>query len=152
MNATISKIGDRIRVCRVEKKLSQENLANELGISITAYSKIERGLTNVSIGRLEQIATCLGVPLTRLMHPSDEIYRTINDLEMMREGGYVYPPDLNKQALLIRIENLQEEVNRLNKTIAEKDGIITLLKEILTRGGKEKPTKHAKVIKNPKSV
>ena len=141
MNATIGKIGDRIRVCRVEKKLSQENVANEIGISITAYSKIERGLTNVSIGRLEQIATCLGVPLTRLMYPSDDIYRAVSDIEMIREGNYVYPPDLNKQALLIRIESLQEEVNRLNKSIAEKDGVIAVLKEVITHGGKEKRKK-----------
>lgn len=138
MNPTsLNKIGDRIRVCRVEKKLSQENVANEIGISITAYSKIERGLTNVSISRLEQIATCLGVSLTRLMHPpTEDIYRTITNIDMMREGSYIYPPDINKQALLIRIENLQEEVTRLNKTIAEKDDIIILLKEVIT-GQKE---------------
>jgi transcriptional regulator with XRE-family HTH domain len=138
MNPTsLNKIGDRIRVCRVEKKLSQENVANEIGISITAYSKIERGLTNVSIGRLEQIAACLDVSLTRLMHPSDDIYRTINNIDMMRDGGYIYPPDINKQALLIRIENLQEELARLNKTIAEKDEIITLLKEVITHNNQK---------------
>jgi transcriptional regulator with XRE-family HTH domain len=128
----ISKIGDRIRVCRVERKLSQENLANEIGISITAYSKIERGLTNVSVGRLDQIATCLGVPLTRLMHSSEDIYQTANNIDMMREGSYIYPPDINKQALLIRIDNLQEELVRLNKTITEKDEIIALLKGLIT--------------------
>ena len=135
---SLNKIGDRIRVCRVEKKLSQENLANEIGISITAYYKIERGLTNVSIGRLEQIATCLDVPLTRLLHTSEDIYRAINDIDMMKEGNYIYPPDINKQALLIRIENLQEEITRLNKTIAEKDEIIAIMKEIMTHNKQKK--------------
>ena len=127
----LSKIGDRIRVCRVEKKLSQENLANEIGISITAYSKIERGLTNVSIGRLDQIAACLGVPLSRLMHPAEDIYRAINNIDMMKEDNHIHPSDINKQALLIRIENLQEEVIRLNKTIAEKDETIAIMKELV---------------------
>ncbi|MDR2448795.1 MAG: helix-turn-helix transcriptional regulator [Prevotellaceae bacterium] len=139
MNPTsLNKIGDRIRVCRVERKLSQENVANEIGISITAYSKIERGLTNVSIGRLEQIATCLNVPLARLMHSSaEDIYRNISNINMMREGDYIYPPDINKQALLIRIENLQEEVTRLNKTIVEKDEIIAVLKGVIIHNGQK---------------
>jgi hypothetical protein len=66
------------------------------------------------------------------MHPSsDDLYRTISDIGMVREDGYLYSPDLNKQALLMRIESLQEEVTRLNKTIAEKDAIIVLLKEVI---------------------
>jgi transcriptional regulator with XRE-family HTH domain len=132
MNPTsLSAIGDRIRVCRVEKKLSQENMANEIGLSVTAYSKIERGLSNVSIGRLEQIATCLGVPLVRLMCAPKDIYQSVNHIDMIRDGGYICPSDINQQALLVRIENLQEEATRLNKTIAEKDEIIALLKEVI---------------------
>jgi transcriptional regulator with XRE-family HTH domain len=136
-SSSLSKIGDRIRVCRAEKKLSQENVAQELGISVTAYSKIERGQTNVSIGRLEQIATCLDVPLPRLTHPSFEDFRrNISNTSIAREDGYLYSADLSKQALLMHIENLQEDVNRLNKAIAEKDEIVTLLKEVIAHSNK----------------
>jgi transcriptional regulator with XRE-family HTH domain len=138
---SLNKIGDRIRVCRVEKKLSQENVAHEIGISITAYSKIERGLTNVSIGRIEQIAACLGVPMSRLMHPVGDIYRDFGNIDLIRDGGYVYPSDINRQALLMRIESMQEEVTRLNKTIVEKDEIITLLKEVIDSSSKKKTKK-----------
>jgi transcriptional regulator with XRE-family HTH domain len=146
MNPTsLNKIGDRIRVCRVEKKLSQENVAHEIGISITAYSKIERGQTNVSIGRLEQIATCLGVPLTRLMHaPSEDLYPAIGDIGMVREDAYLYPTDFNKQTLLMRIDNLQEELARLNKTLAEKDEIIALLKEVVAHSNSDSRKKKDK--------
>jgi hypothetical protein len=40
----------------------------------------------------------------------------------------------------MRIENMQEELTRLHKTIAEKDELIILLKEVLT--GKDKKVKH----------
>jgi transcriptional regulator with XRE-family HTH domain len=125
---SLNKIGDRIRVCRVEKKLNQENVACEIGISITAYSKIERGKTNVSIGRLEQIAACLGVPLARLIRP--------NDIDMTQESGHIYSSDVDKHVLSIRIKNLQEELIRLNKVIAEKNEIIILLKGVITGGMK----------------
>jgi transcriptional regulator with XRE-family HTH domain len=129
---SLNKIGDRIRVCRVEKKLSQENVAHTIGISITAYSKIERGQTNMSINRLTQIADCLGVSLARLMHPVEDSYPAMGNLDMAWENSYMYSPNINTQALLIRIENLQEELTRLHKTIAEKDEIITLLKGVIT--------------------
>jgi transcriptional regulator with XRE-family HTH domain len=137
--SNMRKIGDRIRVCRVEKKLNQENVATDIGISITAYSKIERGLTNVSVGRLEQIATCLGVPLIRLMHSSEEICRNTCSFNTVCGDDPICPRGINKQTLLaVRVENMQEELARLQKTIAEKDEIIALLKDMITRDNQKK--------------
>jgi transcriptional regulator with XRE-family HTH domain len=136
----INKIGDRLRVRRVEKKLSQENLASEIGISTTAYSRIERGLTNVSIDRLDQIATCLEVSLEWLMGSSKDFYRTVNNTDMVRESEYVYPFD-NKQALLMQIERQQIEKDFLNKTIAEKDKVIALLNDVISGTAKKSKQK-----------
>jgi transcriptional regulator with XRE-family HTH domain len=55
----------------MEKKLTQENIANDLGISVTAYSKIERGKTNISITRMEQIAEALDVNILKIIHPEE---------------------------------------------------------------------------------
>jgi hypothetical protein len=41
--------------------------------------------------------------------------------------GYMYHHNINNQALLMRIEHMQEELTRLHKTIAEKDELIALL-------------------------
>jgi transcriptional regulator with XRE-family HTH domain len=129
----LSKIGDRIRICRVEKKLSQENLAHDLGISTTAYSRIERGLTNVSIARLEQIAECLNVPLARLMHTYDDVYKNTDSTDsIFKDPGYNYP-ELDPQILLKQIDDLQKNLSRANKALEDKDEIIALLKEKLSR-------------------
>lgn len=40
-------IGDKIRNMRTIKGYSQENMAEMLGISVTAYAKIERGETDI---------------------------------------------------------------------------------------------------------
>ena len=39
----IKESGKRIRQLRIDKKLSQENISADLGISIDGYRKIERG-------------------------------------------------------------------------------------------------------------
>lgn len=45
-----------IRRIRVEKGLSQQNVADDLGLSLTGYAKIERGETSLTIERLTQLA------------------------------------------------------------------------------------------------
>jgi len=61
------KLANYIRCLRLQRGLSQENIACDLGISITAYSKIERGATNISFLRLKQLAKCLGITMTSLV-------------------------------------------------------------------------------------
>ena len=46
------EIGNRIRVERVRKQMSQDNMATELSISIGAYSNIERGKVDITVNRL----------------------------------------------------------------------------------------------------
>lgn len=57
----IKKIGSRISKIRKGKDLTQANMAEELGMTTSAYSKIERGDTNAPVNRLLQIAKVLEV-------------------------------------------------------------------------------------------
>jgi len=60
------KLGDRIRKLRLEKRLSQENLAFESNMHRTYLSSIERGERNPSLKNIEAIANALGVTLSEL--------------------------------------------------------------------------------------
>lgn len=57
----MKKIGERIRRIRIGKDFTQENLAEELGITKSAFSKIERGETDANVSRLLRIAEILEV-------------------------------------------------------------------------------------------
>lgn len=65
-------IGERIRQIRLAKGLSQENMAAELDLSVSAYSNIERGVTDVSISRLAKISAVLKIDVTELVEHSKE--------------------------------------------------------------------------------
>jgi transcriptional regulator with XRE-family HTH domain len=119
---TIKLIGDRIRAVRQERKLNQENAAVDLGISLTAYSKIERGLTHVSVARLLQIAEYFGVTLAQL----------ILDKEALKPPVYAYDP-ASVSALQLKVQKLQQEIEQLRKVIADKEMIIELLNDRLER-------------------
>jgi transcriptional regulator with XRE-family HTH domain len=62
-----SNLSEKIRMIRLQKGLSQENMADMLGLSTTAYGDLERGRTELSVSRVENIAKLLDVPLPELL-------------------------------------------------------------------------------------
>lgn len=58
-------VGRNVRRLRVERKLTQEQLAHESGIDLTYLGGIERGRRNPSVDVLGRLARSLGV------HPAD---------------------------------------------------------------------------------
>lgn len=60
------KIGKNLRELRLEKGLSQERLADELGIEISQISRIERGVINTSATTLYAISITLKIEVSDL--------------------------------------------------------------------------------------
>ena len=79
------EIGQRIRKLRKAYNLSQEQLAERVGISTTHMSHIETGNTKLSLTVFVDIAKALSVQTDELLYDSPQINRTrlkqeINDL------------------------------------------------------------------------
>lgn len=68
----------KIRRKRKERGLSQDDMADRLGISPSTYGKLERGLTRMDTDRLKQIAEILEVEITDFLG-SDTIVITHNE-------------------------------------------------------------------------
>lgn len=83
--------------------ISQENVAEELGISHSAYAKIERGVTDPSLSRLFELARIFKVEITHFFKEDQS--------PVVGESPY---------------NNGQQEIEKLNKLI------IKLLTEIDT--------------------
>lgn len=58
--------GGNLRKLRLAKGLTQEQLANELGIEISQISRIERGVINTSVTTLYAIANALKIDVSQL--------------------------------------------------------------------------------------
>lgn len=54
------KIGERVRLARMERGMSQEKLADAIGVTFQQVQKYEKGTNRISAGRLEPIAQALG--------------------------------------------------------------------------------------------
>jgi transcriptional regulator with XRE-family HTH domain len=63
----LTQLPEKIRAIRRFLHLRQHDMAERLGISIEAYSKIERGKTRLHLVRLQQIADIFGMETTLIM-------------------------------------------------------------------------------------
>lgn len=59
MSNTAKIIGDRIRILRTEKGISQEELAHKAGVSTSHIGKLERGEKNPSLNSIEKVINAL---------------------------------------------------------------------------------------------
>lgn len=66
-------LGRNIAQVRRRQNLTQDSVAFDLDISKTAYSKIERGETNISFLRLVQIAEYFKVDVSELVKGSTDV-------------------------------------------------------------------------------
>lgn len=71
MSPDYSVIGRRIKEARTEQKMTQENLADRLDISIAFLSRVETGKAHVNLKRLTQIAEILNVSPSYLLTGSN---------------------------------------------------------------------------------
>jgi transcriptional regulator with XRE-family HTH domain len=111
------KIGEKIRMVRTTKGLSQENLAEMLGISLVAYSKIERNETEVGYNRLEQIAKVFDMKVHELAAIGEPgVVFQFNKIEKVDGAAFSTTPIvyLNNDAIE-RIKALEERVEKLEK-------------------------------------
>lgn len=108
------KVAERIRLARLAKNLSQQNIADELNITIAAYSNIERGITDISVTRLYQIATILGANPLNLMKDNQEY--SFGDSSNPTEN---YSTSLTQQVYMLiqQVQQLNAQVDYLGKEL-----------------------------------
>jgi len=71
-NSVDSHVGSRVRLRRLELGMSQEKLAEQLGITFQQVQKYERGTNRIGASRLHQIARVLQTPITYFFDGASE--------------------------------------------------------------------------------
>jgi transcriptional regulator with XRE-family HTH domain len=112
---TNKSIGKSIRILRHQHGWSQEDIANRLGISIPAFSKIETGVTDVNLSRLEQIANIYEVSVVQLLTVDNE------QVEMVPSHLNVIQKKLNDRET--EIASLQRKVIELYEELRNRSSI-----------------------------
>lgn len=80
-------LGKKIRLLRHQKGWSQEEVAKRLDISIPAFSKIETGITDINLSRLEQIAALFEMSVVALLtyNETEQDQKIASELESVNK-------------------------------------------------------------------
>jgi len=80
-------VGRNVRLWRITRGLSQDDLAKRLGITFQQLQKYEVGHNRVSTGRLVKVAAILGVPMSAFfdgVHDSQPVQALLADNRAFR--------------------------------------------------------------------
>src|SRR5215468_7482529 len=105
-------VGARIRDRRIMLGLTQQQLAEMIGVTYQQAHKYERGINRVSAGRLFQIARALGVPVGTFF---DGIEGPQSKVQSARERMCL---ELAKNFSQIPNERYQEALSQLARALA----------------------------------
>lgn len=104
-NAQMNIIGNNIRKLRQKNGWSQGEVAKRLKISIPAFSKIETGITDINISRLDQISKLFGVPTLEIISKEGDMHQYENYTEI--------------KGLKERIASQEDEISKLQRKVIE---------------------------------
>ena len=114
------QVHEKLKVMRLCKGWTQEELAEKLGWAVSSYAKIERGEADAKLDKLKQIADAIGVDPTDLLNGGEKT--VFNFAENCTNGN------LNNSILLS--ESLcAHELEKAKLIIAQKEQEIGWLKQ-----------------------
>ena len=102
----IDYIRSQIKKRRVEKRLTQSDVALDLGITPGAYSKIESGPTEITVKKLAEIADILEVEITYFFPEKGDVNKAEHQ---NRNISY---------ATKTEVEELSRTINKMKQEIA----------------------------------
>lgn len=122
-NAIDRKVGQRVRTRRLEIGMSQERLAELLGVTFQQVQKYEKGVNRIAVSRLWDISVALEMPVSRF-------FETVS-VRGVAEGRQEYVDDalatpegaqLMAMFASIKSQKLRRKVLELVKTLTEDEG------------------------------
>ena len=119
------EVAHKIKKLRELKNLTQEYMADELGITQGAYSKIENGETDLNLSKLDKIAEILGVSAKEIINFDEQM--VFNVMHNQTGNGLV----INQNPLPDEMKRLYEEQITLLK--AEVAHLKSVLDKVLSK-------------------
>lgn len=116
------ELHEKIKFMRMFKGWSQEEIAEKLGMTVNGYAKIEKGETDTSFSRLQQISALFGIELPYLIGLSEK-----NVINLIENRSHYNPINIFTSEAI----ELKHEIEKLRLIVEQKDREISYLKEII---------------------
>lgn len=133
----IIKIGTRIKRIRIDKKMSQKFVAEQLGIPYSTYSNYENNNREPNYNTLKRIANILNVTIPYLLYGETGIMSADTAEYLLSLSGFELVENDNGTYTICDIENNKTKnqvtvtINDLQKLVYETSDYITFLTQKL---------------------
>ena len=114
------EIGKRVKIRRLDLRMSQEKLGDAIGVTFQQIQKYEKGTNRISVGRLQVIAKILKVPVAYFFNgdgggsgPGHEMFSLLESTYALR---------LMKAFLQIQDRQIRRSTVELVESLAETAG------------------------------
>jgi transcriptional regulator with XRE-family HTH domain len=108
----MNTVGNKIRLLREERGLSQENMAVSLDMTQSNYARLEKDDNRISVPRLIVIAKTLDISVTELV--GEKANNVVNQSNNQEAVTYLQS---NFQADREHIQTLKDEIEYLKKML-----------------------------------
>lgn len=120
--AVMENIGDNIKKFRELKNITREQMAADLSMSLSGYSKIERNEIDLTLSRIKQIAQILSVDVAQILDfDINQVFNVSNNnlvqgLGAKAENMHFHTDDYKEKYIKV----LESEIERLKKLVKVK--------------------------------
>ncbi len=113
-------IGQKIKKIRELRNFTQQHMAQELGVTQSAYSKMEMGESDITYKKLEHISSILGIPVDEIVTFNDQM--VFNVMHNQTGNGLVVNKGISDQERALYEDQIQflKEQNEYLKRMLEK--------------------------------
>jgi transcriptional regulator with XRE-family HTH domain len=111
---------EKLKLFRQLKGWSQEQVAEQLAMSVGGYGAIERGATDVQLSRLNQIAQLFGIELTDLFAPEKNTIHSSERNSIINNFGYQHYWNIRTSDEVVELRH-QLEIADLKNQDLEKE-------------------------------
>lgn len=114
-------IGTKIKNIRELKNYTQDFMAEKLKMTQAGYSKLERGETDITYSKIEEIAEILEVPIEDLIaFDKQKFFNSFNNVKGSNVGS-IYINEMSKEVKKL----YEDKIDLLNKLLKIKEEQLT---------------------------
>jgi transcriptional regulator with XRE-family HTH domain len=113
-------LGQKIKKIRELRNFTQQHMAQELGVTQSAYSKMEVGESEITYKKLEHISSILGISVEEIASFNEQM--VFNVMHNQTGNGFVVNKGISDQERLLYEDQIQflKEQNEYLKRMLEK--------------------------------
>ena len=117
VNTAAMIIGDRLRLLRETKKLSQGDIEKRTGLLRCYISRVENGHTVPAIETLEKLASAMEIPLYQLFYEGEEPPKLPNLLKRKTADDIAFGSKGEEASFLSRFRRLLSRIKEPDKRL-----------------------------------